>query len=94
MLALGKLLMGRPSVLLIDELSLGLAPVVVERLLQAVQVAAEEGAAVLLVEQQATTALAVADRAYVLSQGEIRLSGTGCDLLDRLSEIEAIYLAG
>ena len=94
MLALGKLLMGRPSVLLIDELSLGLAPVVVERLLQAVQTAADQGAGVLLVEQQATTALTVADRAYVLSRGELRLSAAGKDLIERIGEIEGMYLAG
>jgi branched-chain amino acid transport system ATP-binding protein len=94
MLALGKLLMSRPSVLLIDELSLGLAPVVVERLLEAVKAAATQGAGVLLVEQQATTALTVADRAYVLSGGEMRLSGHASDLLGQIGEIERIYLTG
>jgi branched-chain amino acid transport system ATP-binding protein len=93
MLALGKFMMRQPSVLLIDELSLGLAPLIVERLLVAVRAAADDGAGVLLVEQQATTALGVADRAYVLSGGEILLSGSGADLLSRIDEIESMYFA-
>jgi branched-chain amino acid transport system ATP-binding protein len=65
----------------------------VDRLLEAVRQAADAGAGVLLVEQQPTTALTVADRGYVLTGGEIRLSGSGPDMLKRLDEIEAMYLA-
>jgi ABC-type branched-subunit amino acid transport system ATPase component/ABC-type branched-subunit amino acid transport system permease subunit len=93
MLALGKLMASSPSILLIDELSFGLGPMIVDRLLEAVRQAADAGAGVLLVEQQPTTALAVADRGYVLTGGEIRLSGSGPDMLRRLDEIEAMYLA-
>jgi branched-chain amino acid transport system ATP-binding protein len=94
MLALAKLLAAEPSALLIDELSLGLAPLIVERLLGEVrQAAVAGGAGVLLVEQQPTTALRVADRAYVIAGGRIRLSGAADDLLARQDEIEALYLA-
>ncbi len=94
MLTLGRALAARPSVLLIDELSLGLAPVMVDRLLPAVQDAAAAGVAVLLVEQHLRTVLSVADRAYVLQEGRIVLEGTGAELRNRTSEIEAVYLAG
>jgi branched-chain amino acid transport system ATP-binding protein len=94
MLSLAKLLAARPSALLIDELSLGLAPLIVERLLGEVRKAAlEGGAGVLLVEQQPATALSVADRAYVIAGGQIRLSGAADELLARRDEIEALYLA-
>ena len=84
----------KPSLLMIDELSLGLAPLIVERLLGEVrQAAVTGGAGVLLVEQQPTTALRVADRAYVIAGGRIRLSGAADDLLARQDEIEALYLA-
>jgi branched-chain amino acid transport system ATP-binding protein len=93
MLAIGKLMAQRPSLLLVDELSLGLAPLVVERLTDALRFAAAEGVGVLLVEQQATTALTVADRAYVLAGGGIRMSGTGADLASRVDEIEDLFMA-
>ncbi len=95
MLALAKALAARPTVLLIDELSLGLAPLVLQRLLREVRAAArDDGAAVLLVEQQSETALRVADRAYVIAGGEIRMSGDAAEMLARREEIEALYLAG
>jgi branched-chain amino acid transport system ATP-binding protein len=95
MLALGRILAARPSLLLIDELSLGLAPIVVERLLLEVRRAArEDNAAVILVEQQTATALKVADRGCVIAGGQIRLSGTSSELRDKRSEIEDLYLAG
>jgi branched-chain amino acid transport system ATP-binding protein len=95
MLALGRVLAKQPTVLLIDELSQGLAPMIVERLLCAVrQAAAEAGAGVLIVEQQAATALRVADRAYVISGGRVVMSGSVAELRDRWEEIEKVYLVG
>jgi branched-chain amino acid transport system ATP-binding protein len=94
MLALAKLLAAQPSLLLIDELSLGLAPLIVDRLLTEVRRAAtEDGTSVLLVEQQPATALRVADRAYVIAGGEVKLTGPAAELLGRRGEIEALYLA-
>jgi branched-chain amino acid transport system ATP-binding protein len=81
-------------VLLADELSMGLAPLVVKRLLEAVRDAADQlGAAVLLVEQHVRKALRYADRAYVMRRGRIELSGTAAELRVRLGEIEDQYLS-
>jgi branched-chain amino acid transport system ATP-binding protein len=93
MLTLARALAAQPDLLLIDELSLGLAPLVFERLLTAVRQAADAGAAVVLVEQHIRQALAVADRAYVLNRGRVALSGTGAELAERIDEIEQTYLA-
>jgi len=94
-LTLARALSARPKLLLADELSLGLAPLVVRRLLDAVRRAADEqGAAVLLVEQQVRQALSIADRAYVMRRGRIALHGTAADLLSRIDEIERTYLSG
>jgi branched-chain amino acid transport system ATP-binding protein len=82
-----------PKILIADELSLGLAPTVVRRLMQAIKTAARDGLAVLLVEQQVRTALAVADRGYLLRQGEIVLHGPSDSLLNRIDEIEIGYLS-
>jgi branched-chain amino acid transport system ATP-binding protein len=94
MLTLARALARRPKILLADELSLGLGPQVVQRLLAAVRAAAASGAAVLLVEQHVRNALAVADRAYVMRRGRVALSGTAGDLLRRIDEIETSYLGG
>jgi branched-chain amino acid transport system ATP-binding protein len=94
MLTLARALSCRPALLLADELSLGLAPVVVERLLGALRAAADAGSAVLLVEQQIRGALAVADRAYVIRRGQVLFHGSSTEMLRRLGEIEASYLAG
>jgi branched-chain amino acid transport system ATP-binding protein len=80
MLALGRVLASEPRVLLADELSLGLAPLVVERLLTAVRAAADQGVAVVLVEQHVRQALAIADRVHVLRRGRIVMSGNADDL--------------
>ncbi len=80
--------------MLADELSLGLAPLVVERLMQALREAAAQGVGVLLVEQQVRAAIGVADRGYVLRRGKVELSGTAAELRDQIVEIEATYLAG
>jgi len=94
MVVLARALAARPRLLLVDELSLGLAPMMVARLLTALGAAAADGMSVLLVEQHARQALEIAARAYVLLRGAIELEGTGADLLARLPEIERTYLGG
>jgi branched-chain amino acid transport system ATP-binding protein len=94
MLTLARALARKPRVLLADELSMGLAPLIVKRLLEAVRAAADQrGAAVLLVEQHVRKALKYADRAYVMRRGRIELSGTAAELRARISEIEDQYLS-
>jgi len=93
MLTLARALAGNPVVLLADELSLGLAPLVFERLLVAIREAANRGTGVLLVEQHVRDALAVADRAYVLSAGQVVMQGAASELTGQLEEIERSYLA-
>lgn len=93
MLALAKGLLTDPKVLMIDEMSLGLAPLVVQALLPTVRSLAEDrGIAVLLVEQHAHLALAHADRAYVLAHGELRLSGPAAELAGAVADLESSYL--
>jgi len=94
MLALGRVLACEPKVLLADELSLGLAPLVVERLLAAVRRAADDGVAVVLVEQHVRQALAIADRVQVLRRGRVVMSGAAADLRDDAEGIAAHYLSG
>ena len=94
MLGLGRALARKPKVLLADELSLGLAPIIVKSLLVAVRAAADQGTAVILVEQQVRLVLDVCDRGYVLQRGRVRLSGTAADLRRGRAEIEESYLAG
>jgi branched-chain amino acid transport system ATP-binding protein len=94
MLALGRVLASEPRVLLADELSLGLAPLVVERLLAAVRRAADAGVAVVLVEQHVRQALAIADRVQVLRRGRVVMSGDAADLRDDAEGIAAHYLSG
>jgi branched-chain amino acid transport system ATP-binding protein len=93
MLTLARALAAQPSVLLADELSLGLAPLVCVRLLAALRSAADRGTGVLLVEQRVRDALKIADRAYVISNGRIAVSGSASELLGRIEEIESTYLA-
>jgi branched-chain amino acid transport system ATP-binding protein len=94
MLVLARALAAKPRLLLVDELSLGLAPMIVQRLLRALRDAAAQGTGVLLVEQHARHALEIADRGYVLLRGNIDLHGSGAELLGRLGEIERRYLGG
>jgi branched-chain amino acid transport system ATP-binding protein len=94
MLALARALCREPKVLLADELSLGLAPLIVSRLLATLRTAAHDrGVGILLVEQHVRQALAIADRVYVMDRGTITLSGAAEDMRGRLDEIEATYLS-
>ncbi len=93
MLSLARALSRHPRVLLADELSLGLAPKVVDRLLRAVREAADRGVGVLLVEQHVRKVLGFADRGYVMRRGRIVLGGTAAELGARLAEIESSYLS-
>lgn len=93
MLALARALVTKPEVLLVDEMSMGLAPVVVERLFATLrEIAASRQIGVLLVEQHVHLALRFAQRGYVLAGGRIRTSGTAEDLTTRWSEVRASYL--
>jgi branched-chain amino acid transport system ATP-binding protein len=93
MLAVGRALLSRPKLLLVDEMSLGLAPVIVERLLPILRRVADElGAGVLFVEQHVALALRVADRAYVLNHGRIVLRGSARELSERPDLIRSSYL--
>lgn len=91
MLALGRAMMAMPRVLLLDEPSMGLAPIVVEQIFRAIVELNREGVTVLLVEQNANAALRIASRAYVLEVGAIVLSGSGKDLLGD-DRVRAAYL--
>lgn len=91
MVAIARGLMGRPKVLLIDEMSLGLAPVLVDQLLEILQQIHESGVAILMVEQDVQTALEFAERAYVLETGRMVLSGPAAQLLDDPS-VKRAYL--
>jgi branched-chain amino acid transport system ATP-binding protein len=93
MLAVGRALSGRPKVLMIDEMSLGLAPVIVKRMFPVVRRIADEiGAGVLIVEQHIDLALQAADRAYVLNHGEVAMTGSAADLLKDRHLLQASYL--
>jgi branched-chain amino acid transport system ATP-binding protein len=91
MVAIGRALMARPKLLLLDEPSLGLSPLIVTELFGAIQRVHREGTAVLLVEQNVATALRVADRAYVLEEGRMVAEGTPDELMQR-DEIRRAYL--
>ena len=94
MLAIGRALMSRPRLLLLDEPSLGLAPLIVRQIFESIaKIAREEGVTIFLVEQNAFHALRLADRGYVLVNGRVRLSGSGKELLAN-REVRAAYLEG
>ena len=82
MLAIGRALMGRPKLLLLDEPTLGLAPLVVKEIMSIIETLRKDGTTILLVEQNARAALKIADRAYVLETGKIRVQGKASDLLE------------
>jgi len=91
MLAIARALMGRPRLLLLDEPSMGLAPLLVEEIFSAITELRKQAMTILLVEQNAHAALAIADRAYVIETGEIVLSGRGKELLDN-EKVREAYL--
>ena len=93
MLAMGRALMSRPSILLLDEPSMGLAPLLVKEIFNIIKEINEAGTTVLLVEQNASMALSIADRAYVIETGSIGVSGTGEELA-KSDEIIKAYLGG
>lgn len=93
MLAIGRALMGNPKVLLMDEPSMGLAPIVVNRIFEAIARIKSEGVTIFLVEQNANKALGIADYAYVVERGRITLSDTGKALLKNQEVVNA-YLGG
>ena len=93
MLAMGRALMSQPSIILMDEPSMGLSPLLVSEIFHIIEEINRKGTTVLLVEQNAKRALAIADRAYVLETGRITLSGTGEELAND-ARVRAAYLGG
>jgi len=93
MLAMGRALMSKPKLLMLDEPSMGLSPILVQQIFDIIQELHKAGTTILLVEQNAQMALSVADRAYVLESGKIVLSGTGAELAES-DEIKKAYLGG
>jgi branched-chain amino acid transport system ATP-binding protein len=94
MLALGMAFIARPRLLMIDELSLGLAPTIVEQLLDMVRLINQRGATVIVVEQSVNVALNLAERAYFLEKGEVRFSGPTAELLERGDILRSVFLEG
>ena len=93
MLAMGRALMSHPKLLMLDEPSMGLAPLLVEQIFEIIRSLHKEGTTILLVEQNAQMALSVADRGYVLETGKIVATGTGADLLNN-EAVKKAYLGG
>ena len=91
MLAMGRALMARPKVLLLDEPSMGLSPIMVDKIFEVVQTIHAQGTTMLLVEQNASRALALADRGYVLDSGEVSMTGPAQELLND-PKVRAAYL--
>ena len=91
MLAISRGLMGKPKVLMLDEPSLGLAPVVVNEVFRTIRRIKEEGITVILVEQNAKKSLSISDYAYVIENGRVSMSGTGSEMLEN-PEVAAAYL--
>lgn len=93
MLAMGRALMSRPKLLLLDEPSMGLAPIFINEIFEIVKAIKNQGTTVLLIEQNAKKALSIADRGYVLASGEVKLTGTGEELLAN-ENVQKAYLGG
>ncbi len=92
MLVLAQALTSKPKFILVDELSLGLAPVIVKRLVPTLRQVAESGVGVLLIEQFATVALGVSNRAYVMDRGRIQHSGSAAELREHPEMLQSAYL--
>ena len=93
MLAVGRALMSEPKLLMLDEPSLGLAPIVVQELFECFTRINKDGTTILLVEQNASMALDISDRGYVVENGKINISGTGKELADN-EKVKEAYLGG
>lgn len=93
MLAMGRALMSRPKLLLLDEPSMGLAPIFINEIFDIITAIKEQGTTVLLIEQNAKKALSISDRGYVLASGEVKMSGTGSELLAN-ADVQKAYLGG
>ena len=93
MLAIGRALMSKPKLLLLDEPSMGLAPLVVKEIFSIIQRISSEGTTVLLVEQNASMALKIADRAYIIANGAISIEGKAQELLHD-DKVKKAYLGG
>ena len=93
MLAIGRALMSKPKLLMLDEPSMGLSPLLVDEVFDIIKTINKEGTTILLVEQNAGKSLAISDRAYVLENGEITLSGTGKELMAS-EDVKKAYLGG
>ena len=93
MLAMGRALMANPKLLMLDEPSMGLAPILVEQIFEIIQALHQAGTTILLVEQNAQAALSIATRGYVMETGTITLSGSGQDLLHN-DDVRKAYLGG
>ncbi len=93
MLAMARALMARPNLLLLDELSMGLAPIYIQEIFDIIKSINKEGMTVLLIEQNARQALSIANQGYVLASGEVKMTGSGQDLLNDLA-VQKAYLGG
>lgn len=93
MLAMARALMSKPKLIMMDEPSMGLSPILVEQIFSIIAELRQSGVTILLVEQNANKALKITDRAYVLETGKITLSGTGAELLEK-EEVKKAYLGG
>lgn len=93
MLAIGRSLMAKPRLFMLDEPSLGLAPLVVQEIFKVIQQLHQQGVTILLVEQNARQAMAIADRCYLLETGQVALSGTAAELKSNIA-VEQFYLGG
>ena len=93
MLAMSRALMSRPKLMMLDEPSMGLAPILIDQIFEIIKQLHADGTTILLVEQNASKALEIADRAYVLETGKVTLSGTGKELASS-DEVKKAYLGG
>lgn len=93
MLAMGRAMMAKPKLLLLDEPSMGLAPIYINKIFDIIKAIHAQGVTVLLIEQNAQQALQIADRAYVLANGQVKMTGTGQELLAS-ADVQATYLGG